>query len=144
MCDFVRVRRTLYVRGNRACIQEALSAKLPANKWLMAPVAFWAYVSPGTVQELSTVRGVVAGFTRSKRKFENAGQTTYQGHAVVALRATGPSSETLYVAASGTPYPVAVVRGGSALPETVTFDGWNAPLSLKAPKGAILPPPPSG
>jgi hypothetical protein len=64
--------------------------------------------------------------------------TTYKGESVVAVH--GPSSagrsRWVYVAATGTPYPVAIEIKGS-MPALVSFDSWGKSVSLTAPAGAI-------
>ena len=42
---------------------------------------------------------------------------------------------TLYVAARGAPYPVAIVGGKGR--GAIAFDRWNESASIEAPKGAI-------
>ena len=42
----------------------------------------------------------------------------------------------LYVAATGKPYPVAIV-GGKNQSGTIAFDDWNKSVSLSAPSDAI-------
>lgn len=66
----------------------------------------------------------------------NDGTTTYKGQSVIKLADTTKSG-TLYVAASGTPYPVALVLGKKSDSGTVTFDRWGQSVSLTAPSGAI-------
>ena len=41
----------------------------------------------------------------------------------------------LYVAAEGTPYPVAIVGGKNR--GEIRFDSWNESVSIVAPKGAV-------
>ena len=43
---------------------------------------------------------------------------------------------TLYVAATGKPYPIEVVKDGGK-GGTVVFDRWNEPVTLVAPADAI-------
>jgi len=43
---------------------------------------------------------------------------------------------TLYVAASGTPYPVALVKSGNSA-GSIEFSNWNQSVTLTAPKGAL-------
>ena len=43
-------------------------------------------------------------------------------------------SGTLYVAATGKPYPVSVAKGSSG---SITFDSWNAAVTLNAPPNAV-------
>jgi len=58
----------------------------------------------------------------------NKGATTYNGQSVVAID-RGSKSGTVYVAATGTPYPVAIVSPGRSF----TFDSRNKPVTLTPP-----------
>ena len=69
-------------------------------------------------------------------KLTNDGQTTYKGAKVVAIRDTSDGSK-LYVAATGRPYPVAIVAGGKGKSGAVTFGDWNKSVSLSAPSNAV-------
>ena len=69
-------------------------------------------------------------------KLENQGEKTYKGQSVVAITDTTKGG-TLYVAATGTPYPVALTKAGGKSGGTITFDDWNQPVTLTAPKGAL-------
>jgi hypothetical protein len=66
---------------------------------------------------------------------KNNGATTYKGQNVVALN-DGSQNGTFYVSATGTPYPVALVRTGSSSGE-IAFNGWNQSVSLTAPTNAL-------
>ena len=65
-----------------------------------------------------------------------SGKATYKGQQVVALRSTGDDSK-LYVAATGKPYPVAIVGNKKGQSGAVTFDDWNESVSLSAPSDAL-------
>lgn len=69
-------------------------------------------------------------------KLENHGATTYKGQSVVAIYEPKKRS-TLYVAASGTPYPVAYVKTKRPTAGKIMFDRWNQSVTLTAPKGAL-------
>ena len=69
-------------------------------------------------------------------KLANDGKTTYKGQQVVAIRDRSDNSK-LYVAATGKPYPVAIVGGKGNESGTITFGDWNKQVSLSAPGGAI-------
>ena len=66
----------------------------------------------------------------------NEGATTYNGQSVVNIT-DGPGRGTLYVSATGTAYPVALVKAGVGSGNSLTFDSWNKPVTLAAPSGAI-------
>jgi hypothetical protein len=65
---------------------------------------------------------------------KNTGTTTFNHQAAVAL--DGGAEGTLYVAASGIPYPVGVVKKGKD-GGTVYFTAWNQPFAITAPTGAV-------
>ena len=77
-----------------------------------------------------------AGISSHHGKVANDGKTTYKGADVVVIRDKSDNSK-LYVAATGKPYPVALVSGLKGQSGAITFDDWNKPVSLSAPSGAI-------
>jgi len=104
-------------------------SQLLAGRWLKFPVnnaqfgPLVAFSSPKALFDQ-----LKAGADSS---LKNNGATTYKGQSVVALD-DGSKNGTLYVSATGTPYPVALVKTGSG-GGTITFSGWNDPVSLAAP-----------
>ena len=62
------------------------------------------------------------------------GHKKVDGHAAVGVK--GSDGEVLWIAASGTPYPILDSKKGSG-GGTVTFGGWNSFKLPKAPKKAI-------
>jgi hypothetical protein len=89
----------------------------------------------GRFPRFTDLSEVVSGLTSvslSKETGKSAG-----GRAAVAL-ATNEHG-TLYVASSGTPLPLKVVRDRkeNGPHETLTFEDWNAPAHISAPAGAV-------
>jgi hypothetical protein len=67
----------------------------------------------------------------------NRGVVTYRGQKAIELRDVANGFE-LYVAAEGTPYPLAYiqpVKRGS--PGATVFSRWNKVVMLRAPKRAV-------
>ena len=62
------------------------------------------------------------------------GHKKVDGHAAVGVKCTGGS--VLWIAATGTPYPILEVKQGSG-GGSLKFSGWNSFKWPKAPKGAI-------
>jgi hypothetical protein len=62
-------------------------------------------------------------------------QTTVRGQKVIGLADTTHGG-TLYVATTGKPYPIQVIKRGTQGGE-LDFDRYNEPVSLKAPATAI-------
>jgi len=108
-------------------------AQMLAGKWVKFPAAnpqfagFSAFTSSSLFDKLSSSHG-----TLSKK-----GATTYQGQSVVAILDSSKTGGTLYVAGTGTPYPVAIKGTGSSTQGAISFDKWGQPVSLTAPSGAL-------
>ena len=108
-------------------------AQLVAGKWFKFPTD-------------NSQFGALTGFTDPKSFFDslstsggaivNKGATTYKGQSVVNIFG-GEENGTLYVAATGPAYPVAITKTGSGEGGAITFDNWNESVTLKAPSGAI-------
>ena len=89
--------------------------------------------------------GAIAAIADAKALFDeigsksgtptNNGATLYKGEKVVAI-AGGQSKGTFYVASTGTPYPVALVRTGASS-GAVVFTNWGEPVTIEAPANSI-------
>jgi hypothetical protein len=129
--DFVDIGNTAYLRSNSAFWKQVgvsgAVGRLFANRWLKIPgnnPQFGSFVRQYDARTF-------LNFLKSHGSVTSQGDTAYKGRTVVAIH--DRAGDTLYVMASGTPYPVALVTGG----DTLTFDRWNQPVTLTAPKGAL-------
>jgi hypothetical protein len=133
--DLVRIGDTLYIRGSDAFLKHfagAAAAQLLHGRWLKASATHGRLRSLAPLTSLAALFG---GITTHHGKLVNDGKTTYKGQPVVVIRDASDNSK-LYVAATGKPYPVALV-GSKKQPGTITFGDWNKSVSLSAPSGAI-------
>ena len=69
-------------------------------------------------------------------------ETTVRGHEVIGVQGrstVGPYSgnETIYVAATGRPLPVAIQLSVDGVVEYTTFGSWGRPPAARAPKHAV-------
>ena len=128
----IRLGNNIYLRGDRPFWQHfgsnGVKLSLLVNRWVEAPASAPSF--SGFTGLLS-----MASFTSRfalHGKVVNEGVKTINGQKVIALR--DPSENgTIYVSATGKPYPVELTGGKSAV--TITFDHWNQPVSLpSAPK----------
>lgn len=113
--------------------QGAAVAPALANQWLKAPTndaKFQGILAFSNPQSLFDQLKSGAG-----ANLKNNGVMTYKGQSAVALD-DGAANGTLYVAATGTPFPVALVKTGTA-GGALTFSDWNKAVTLTAPSGAI-------
>lgn len=134
--DLVRIGDTAYIRGSDAFYRHfagAGVAQLLHGKWLKASIVKGRFSS---LAPLTSIGLLFAGISSHHGKLVNQGATTYHGQKVAEIRDTSDNSK-LYVAATGTPYPVAIVGGGAQHSGAITFDDWNEHVSLSAPSGAI-------
>lgn len=134
--DLVRVGDTLYIRGSDDFLKRfagAAVAQLLHDKWLKASATHGRLRS---LAPLTNLGALFAGISSQHGKLVNDGKTTYKGADVVVVRDTSDNSK-LYVAATGKPYPVALIGGKKGQSGTITFDDWNKSVSLSAPSSAI-------
>jgi len=134
--DLVRIGDTLYVRGSDAFYKHfagAAVAQLLHDKWLKGSATHGRLES---LAPLTSLDGLFTVISSQHGKLTNDGPTTYKGAKVVAIRDTSDGSR-LYVAATGRPYPVAILAGGKGKSGAVTFGDWNESVSLSAPSDAI-------
>ncbi|HEY1563455.1 MAG TPA: hypothetical protein VGF72_02095, partial [Gaiellaceae bacterium] len=127
--DLIRIGDTAYIRGSDDFYKHfagAAVAQLLHGKWLKASVVQGRFRS---LAPLTSIGVLFAKISSGHGKLANDGKTMYKGEEVVAIRDTSDNSK-LYVAATGTPYPVALVGGKKSQSGTITFGDWNQSVSL--------------
>jgi hypothetical protein len=82
---------------------------------------------------LTSLRSFVDGVLASHGTLKLGTPATIDGRPAIALVDTTQGG-TLYVAATGTPYPLEISSKGSG---TIRFEAWNGPVSLSAPKNPV-------
>jgi hypothetical protein len=142
--DLIVVGKNGYLRASPAFWQKyakqagggqaaSFAATLFGNKWLKFPAGNKDF---GALTDPTKANSLFKSLTSNNGKLENQGETTYKGQSVVAIQSSKKNG-TLYVAATGTPYPVALTKTGGKTGGAVTFDGWNKAVKLAAPQGAL-------
>jgi hypothetical protein len=134
--EAVRVGNTMYVKGNpvfNARLESVLGVKIPPNTWLKGPVAgtlgqVGSFTNPS--KELPVILGSRGTLSKGAKVKVN-GQSTIQLKEVAKLY-TG----TLYVATTGQPYPIQMLKHGRENGQ-ITFSGWNNSVSVSAPANAV-------
>jgi hypothetical protein len=132
--DVIRVGDTVYVKGDDAFLKRfggAAAATLFHNRWLKGPIASSQL---SALAPLTDLKQFFAGVLGQHGVIENKGETTRKGTKVVEIRDTTQGG-SLFVAATGDPYPVALA--GGAQQGDVEFADWNADAEITAPQGAI-------
>jgi hypothetical protein len=135
--QLIRVERAIYISGSAAFyrhIAGPAAAQLLQGKWLKAPESSGNFASLSSLTELDKLTETALAGHGTLRK---GPETTIAGQKAVALQDTSKGG-TLYVAATGTPYPLEIVKqGGSGSAGSIRFDRWNQPVTLTAPADAI-------
>ena len=134
--DLVRIGDTLYIRGSDEFLKHFAGgavAQLLHDKWLKASATHGRLKS---LAPLTSLGALFEGVSATHGKLVNDGKKTYKGDPVVVIRDTSDNSK-LYVAATGKPYPVAIVGARKGESGTIAFGDWNKSVSLTAPDGAI-------
>jgi hypothetical protein len=133
--ELIQVGETIYIDGSAAFYRHIggpAAAQLFQGKWLKAPAATGEFAP---LVALTDQRRLMNSALATRGTLRNAGVTTVNGQKAVAVDDISEGG-TLYVAATGKPYPIEVVKDGGK-GGTVVFDRWNEPVTLVAPADAI-------
>ncbi|HYM56111.1 MAG TPA: hypothetical protein VES97_12170 [Solirubrobacteraceae bacterium] len=133
--DLIRVDRIVYINGSAAFYRRVAgptAAQLLQGKWLKVPASSGDFSSLASLTDLGKLLDTTLA---AHGTLARGGTSTVDGQKVVAVNDVSKGG-TLYVAATGSPYPVAVVRRGAS-PGRIAFDRWNKPVSLAAPASSI-------
>jgi hypothetical protein len=118
----------VYIQGSPAFLSHfagRATARALAGQWLKAPAV-------GQLAPIASLTNMQELFNRvllSHGVLKKAGTTTVNGQKVIALK---DRAETYYVATTGPPYPVEVVKQGSG-GGRIVFDRINRPVALNPP-----------
>lgn len=134
--ELIQVGRTVYIKGSPAFYKHiggSAAAQLLQGKWLKAPASNSDFAS---LSQLTDLRQLVDQTLESHGgTLTKTATTTIDGQKVVGITDKSKGG-TLYVAATGQPYPVQITKTGSSGGK-ITFDRWNAAVGIAAPANAI-------
>jgi hypothetical protein len=108
------------------------AAQLLAGKWLKVPVSTPEFAS---FSSLTDMRKLLDTVLVGHGSLEKGATTTIAGQQAIAVKDTTRGG-TLYVATTGKPYPLQIVKSGSEA-GTISFDKWDEPVSVKAPANSV-------
>jgi len=136
--DLVLIGNDGYMRASSAFWKQYASqaggfTDLFADKWIKFP---GKSAQLGSLTGPLSAKSLFKSLTTSHGKLVNQGEKTYNGQSVVAIHDVTKNA-TLYVADTGAPYPVGLVKTAEPNAGKVAFDHWNEPATLTAPKGAL-------
>jgi hypothetical protein len=132
--DLIEVDKAVYIDGSTAFythLAGAAAAQLLQGKWLKAPASSANFSSFSSLTDLGKLVGSTLA---SHGTLSRAASATLNGQKVVGV--TDAKGGTLYVATTGTPYPIEIVKGGASGGKIV-FDRWNKPVTLAPPASSV-------
>jgi hypothetical protein len=133
--DIIEVEHAFYLNGSAAFYNHVAGPKAAAllqGRWLKAPSGAGEFSSLSKLTDLGTLLDQTLA---SHGTLASAGTTVVNGQKAVGVTDTARKG-TLYVAATGTPYPLEIVKTGSGAGR-VAFDRWNQPVALAPPPNPI-------
>jgi len=131
--QIVRIGDTAYFKGGATFWQHfggSAAAALLEGRWLKAPATSGRFASFTPLTDIGRLFDAIIAPTDT---LQNEGKQNVGGVSVVAIK-DATKKGTLYVAATGKPYPVSIKKQGSG---GITFTSWNAPVMLTAPPHAV-------
>jgi hypothetical protein len=132
--QLVDVANTVYIEGSASFWQHfgaGAAAKRLQGRWLKAP----ATGQFASIAELTNMQQLMSSLLLKHGSLSKGSLTTVRGQRVVPVNGTATGG-TLYVAATGKPYPVEVKKQGSSGGQIV-FDRYDQPVSLTPPSDVI-------
>jgi hypothetical protein len=130
----IAVGQHVYIQASRVVWQHfvgAQAARLLDGRWLSAP-ATGQFASVAALTDLRRLYGRVLP---NRGGLKKGAVTTVSGRRAVAVTST-KTGETVYVATTGKPYPLAVVKSGSG-GGRIVFDRINQPVTLTPPANPL-------
>ncbi len=132
--ELAQVDGSLYVKGSDSFYSRFAppgAARVLQGKWLKGSANGEAMAPLSSLTDLGKLLGsALAGHGTLSR----GADATVNGEKAVALSDLAAGG-TLYVAATGSPYPLEIVKPGAG--GKIVFDRWNQPVTLTPPTDAI-------
>lgn len=133
--QIIQVDGAVYINGSSAFyshVAGSAAAQLLQGKWLKAPADSGELVS---LADLTNLSKLIDTALSDHGQLVKAPSATIQGRRAVGLK-DATRGGILYVAATGTPYPLEITKSGSEHGK-VMLEEWDKPVTLAAPSGAI-------
>lgn len=134
--ETIRIANTLYVKGSRS-FYTRLSRRglhVPRGAWLKTTANS---PSLGQLAALTDATSELHLLIKNTGTLTKGTTTTINGQKAIELKeATKHFTSTIYIATTGSPYPIEIIKHGRETSQT-TFSGWNQPTPLAAPANAV-------
>jgi hypothetical protein len=133
--QLIQTGGTVYIKGSPAFYKRiggSAAAQLLQGKWLKAAASSSDFAS---LSQLTDLRQLVDQTLANHGSLTKGQTTTVNGQKVVGLT-DKTKGGTLYIAATGQPYPIEITKSGSGGGKII-FDSWNKPVTVAPPPNAI-------
>jgi hypothetical protein len=133
--ELIQIHGTAYIKGSPAFYRQvagAAAAQLLQGRWLKASATSGNLAS---LASLTDLRQLLDTMLAGHGTLAKGASATVGGQKAIAVTDTSKGG-TLYVATTGPPYPIEVMKGGAG-GGRIVFDRWNQPVSVTAPANAI-------
>jgi hypothetical protein len=133
--EVIQIHGTVYIKGSSAFYRHVAgpaAAQLLRGRWLKASAS---NASLGSLASLTDLHQLLDTTLTEHGALVKGAVTTVNGRKVIGLTDNSKGG-TLYVAATGPPYPIEVTKGGTG-GGTIVFDNWNQAVAVTAPADAI-------
>jgi hypothetical protein len=130
-----RIGNAAYLASSNAFYRRFTNAagmQLLKGRWLKVPVSDSRF---STFSSATDSQAWLVAILDPKGPVVKVGKRTLHGASVIELR-DASGGGTLYIAATGPPYPVQLVQTG-VHHGVVSFDHWGAPVVVKAPSHPV-------
>jgi len=133
--DLVRIGHVAYFRAGASFWRQyggEAAAQLFAGRWVKMPSS-----TPGfqSLTQLTDISQFFTGLTSSHGALKFGGTKTVGRQQAIGIVDTSTNGGTLWVAASGTPYPLELTPPSG--PGIVRFTQWNTPMRVATPANVI-------
>jgi hypothetical protein len=134
--QMIRIGPTGYFKSGPAFWRQfggAAAAQLLQGRWLKAPATSGDLAA---FTPLTDVRKLFKQILGSHGVLKKGQAKTIDGQPAIGVVDTSKDGGgTLWIATTGTPYPLAITEGGGK--GSVRFRDWNEPVDLKPPKSSV-------
>lgn len=133
--EILRIGGTVYVKGNPAFYTRLFHrrVRVPAGAWLAGS----ASGGLSGYARLTDLGSRLRLFLRAAAPLSKGATTTVAGRPAIEVTSKAKlASGSLYIATTGPPYPLKIVKHGHESGST-TLSAWNQPVALRAPASTI-------
>lgn len=133
--ELIQLGPTVYVKGSPELYSHVggpAAAQLLQGRWLKAPTDSGEFSAIASLTDLNKLLG---SDVPDPRALSKGHARTVAGTPAIPVT-DAAKGETVYVATTGSPYPVELAKTGKG-GGRVVFDRWNQPVVLVAPANAI-------